>query len=59
VTALDVEVDLVLSVVLIVGAYQFYFFTQDHRVRPTRTFRFALDEGIPFVPAWSWVYSLL
>jgi membrane-associated phospholipid phosphatase len=58
-SALDVAVNLVLSVVLIVGAYQFYFFTQRHRVRPTRTFRFPLDERIPFVPGWSWVYSFL
>lgn len=55
----DVAVNLVLSVVLIVGAYQFYFFTQRHRLRPGRTFSFAVDERIPFVPAWSWVYSLL
>jgi membrane-associated phospholipid phosphatase len=59
VTALDVAVNLVLSVILIVGAYQFYFFTQRHRIRPARTFSFALDERIPFVPAWSWVYSFL
>lgn len=47
---LDVVVNLVLSVILIVGAYQFHFFTQRHRARPARTFRFALDERILFVP---------
>jgi membrane-associated phospholipid phosphatase len=58
-SAADKAVNLVLSVVLIVGAYQFYFFTQRHRLRPPRTFAFSLDERIPFAPAWSWVYSFL
>lgn len=55
----DTVVNLVLSVVLIVGAYQFYFFTQRHPWREARTFHSPLDERIPFVPAWSWVYSFL
>jgi hypothetical protein len=55
----DIGINLVLTVVLIVGAYQFYFFTQRHPWRPARTFRSPLDERIPFVPGWSWVYSFL
>jgi hypothetical protein len=55
----DVMIDLVLSVVLIVGAYQFYFFTQRHRLKIPRTFAFNVDERVPFMPAWSWVYSFL
>lgn len=58
-TPLQIGVNLVLSVVLIVGAYQFYFFTQRHRWREPRVFHSPLDERIPFVPAWSWVYSFL
>lgn len=58
-TALDIGVDLILSIVLIVGAYQFYFFTQRHLLRTPRHFHFALDERIPFQPGWSWVYSFL
>jgi membrane-associated phospholipid phosphatase len=58
-SALDIGVDLILSVVLIVGAYQFYFFTQRHLLRTPRHFHFALDERIPFQPGWSWVYSFL
>lgn len=58
-STLDVLINLALSVILIVGAYQFYFFTQRHGARPPRIFRFALDERIPFVPGWSWVYSFL
>jgi membrane-associated phospholipid phosphatase len=59
VNAQDIGVDLILSVVLIVGAYQFYFFTQRHLLRTPRHFHFALDERIPFQPGWSWVYSFL
>lgn len=58
-TAVDYMVNLVLSGILIVGAYQFYFFTQRHPVRAAREFRSALDERIPFVPWWSWIYSFL
>lgn len=56
---LDIGVDLILSIVLIVGAYQFYFFTQRHLLRTPRHFHFAIDERIPFRPGWSWVYSFL
>jgi membrane-associated phospholipid phosphatase len=55
----DLVANLVLSVVLIVGAYQFYFFTQRHRLQTPRVFHSSIDERIPFVPAWSWVYSFL
>jgi membrane-associated phospholipid phosphatase len=52
-------VHLILSVVLIVGTYQFYFLTQRHQFRAARVFHFALDEKIPFISWWSWVYSFL
>jgi membrane-associated phospholipid phosphatase len=58
-SAFDIAMDLVLSVVLIVGAYQFYFFTQRHWIRPARRFASPLDERIPYVPGWSWVYSFV
>jgi membrane-associated phospholipid phosphatase len=50
---------LVLSVILIVGAYQFYFLPQRRPLRPPRSFIFAMDEAMPFWPIWSWVYSFL
>ncbi|MBN8494896.1 MAG: phosphatase PAP2 family protein [Burkholderiales bacterium] len=56
---LDIGINLVLSVVLIVGAYQFYFFTQRHWIRPPRRFVSPIDERIPYMPGWSWVYSFL
>lgn len=58
-TAVDYIVNLVLSGILIVGAYQFYFFTQRHPLRAAREFHSPLDEKIPFVPWWSWIYSFL
>lgn len=50
-------VDCTLSVILIVGVYQFYFLTQRIDPRRMRVFRSPLDEKIPFLPGWSWVYS--
>ncbi len=52
-------IDLILSAVLIVGAYQFYFWCQRHPLTATRQFRSPLDERIPFVPGWVWIYSFL
>ena len=58
-TAVDYVVNLVLSGILIVGAYQFYFFTQRHPLRKPIVWRSPIDEAIPFKPQWSWVYSFL
>ena len=44
---------------MIVGAYQFYFFTQRHPLRKPIVWRSPIDESIPFKPQWSWVYSFL
>jgi hypothetical protein len=52
-------IHLILSIVLIVGTYQFYFLTQRHQFTPVRTFHFSWDEKIPFVAGWSWIYSFL
>lgn len=56
-TTLDMVVSFTLAVVLIVGAYQFYFWCQRRTRQRTRTFKFALDNRIPLRPAWVWVYS--
>ncbi|MDR0563591.1 MAG: phosphatase PAP2 family protein [Azoarcus sp.] len=55
----DYFVHLILSCILIVGAYQFYFFTQKHIWFKTREFKTFLDDKIPFIPWWSWIYSFL
>ena len=58
-TSTDYVMQLVLSVILIVGAYQFYFWCQRHPLAPPREFRFALDRRVPYWPSWVWIYSLL
>jgi membrane-associated phospholipid phosphatase len=58
-TAMDYVIQLVLSVILIVGGYQFYFWCQRHPLAAPREFRFTLDQRIPYWPSWVWIYSLL
>lgn len=55
----DYVVNLILSVVLIVGGYQFYFLTQRRPLFRTRTYSSRIDEAIPFWPSWTWIYSFL
>jgi membrane-associated phospholipid phosphatase len=55
--AADYLIHLTLSVVLIVGGYQFYFWCQRNPFTTPREFRFALDERIPFRPGWVWIYN--
>lgn len=52
----DYSINIVLSVFLIFGVYQFYFFTQRHCRRPISLWT-PLDDIIPFRPAWVWIYS--
>ena len=55
----DYVVHLILSVILIIGGYQFYFFTQRHMWVKIREFGTFLDEKVPYLPWWSWIYSFL
>jgi len=57
--ATDRIVQLVITVFLIVGVYQFYFWCQRHHARRPREFSLAIDDRIPFQPAWVWIYSFL
>jgi membrane-associated phospholipid phosphatase len=52
-------IDLILSAVLILGAYQIYFWCQRQSFVPPREWSTRLDAWIPFAPAWVWVYSFL
>ena len=58
-TLADHLIHLTMSVFLIFGVYQFYFWCQRQTWRPTVRFRNALDEAMPFWPVWAWVYSFL
>jgi len=59
VTASALLIHLSLSAVLIVGVYQFYFWCQRNAVFEPRVLGHALDERIPFLPSWVWIYSFL
>jgi membrane-associated phospholipid phosphatase len=52
-------IDLILATVLIVGGYQVYFWCQRRRLFPVREWESRLDERIPKVAGWVWVYSFL
>lgn len=55
----DYAIHLALSVVLIVGIYQFYFWCQRHQFAKPRELRLPIDDLIPYRPHWVWIYSFL
>ncbi len=57
--ATDHIFQLVISVFLIVGVYQFYFWCQRNPINSPRELRSPLDDAIPYSPRWVWVYSFL
>lgn len=55
----DLVSQLVVSVLLIIGIYQFYFWCQRHPLGKAREFRTFIDDAIPYRPGWVWIYSCL
>jgi membrane-associated phospholipid phosphatase len=55
----DYVIQLTLSVFLIVGGYQFYFWCQRNALTEARELRLPVDDLIPYRPSWVWVYSFL
>jgi len=56
--AFESLIHLSIAVLLIVGAYQFYFLPQRRPFRRSIKFHLnKIDHAIPFVPQWVWVYS--
>ena len=55
----DYVIHLTLSVFLIVGVYQFYFWCQRNPLTAPRELRLPVDDWIPYRPAWVWIYSFL
>jgi len=53
----DRILELFITVVLIVGGYQFYFWAQRQTFRKARYFETEWDSLINFDPRWVWVYS--
>jgi membrane-associated phospholipid phosphatase len=58
-TTTDYMIDLVLSVILIIGVYQFYFWCQRNHFATPRELCSAIDERIPYWPSWVWIYSFI
>jgi membrane-associated phospholipid phosphatase len=53
----DRFIELAMTIVLILGGYQFYFWAQRQTFRDARYFETPLDELIRFNPRWVWIYS--
>ena len=53
----DRVIELFITVVLIVGGYQFYFWAQRQRFFDARYFETSWDAKINFDPRWVWIYS--
>jgi membrane-associated phospholipid phosphatase len=53
----DYAINLLLSMVLIVGVYQFYFWCQRNHLAAPRELRLRIDDWIPYWPSWVWIYS--
>lgn len=57
--ATDYAVNLVLSVIMIIGVYQFYFWCQRNYVAAPRELKLRIDDWIPYWPSWVWIYSCI
>src|SRR5882724_5417176 len=55
----DLIIQLCMSVILIVGIYQFYFWCQRNHLATPRQLRLPIDDAIPYLPSWVWIYSCL
>ena len=53
----DRVLEVFITVVMIVGGYQFYFWAQRQTFRPARLFDMACDSWLAFDARWVWVYS--
>lgn len=55
--SLDYFIVLIMSVVLIVGAYQFYFWCQRQYIHPRKGLMTFVDRWFEYKPQWVWIYS--
>jgi membrane-associated phospholipid phosphatase len=58
-TPVDYVIHLFMSLFLIFGVYQFYFWCQRQKWVAPRRFSSKLDDYFPYWPIWAWVYSFL
>jgi membrane-associated phospholipid phosphatase len=53
----DRGLELAMTIVLIIGGYQFYFWAQRRRWLPARSLETRFDAMVSYDPRWVWVYS--
>ncbi len=58
-TPTDYVLHFIISLFLIIGVYQFYFWCQRNVIKKTYDLSLAIDERIPYGPSWVWIYSFL
>jgi len=56
---IDRLIQLIISIFLIVGVYQFYFWCQRNPLAPARELKMPIDDLIPYRARWVWIYSFL
>lgn len=56
-TPFDRILEVVITIVLIIGGYQFYFWAQRQRIYKPRYLTTRVDKMISFDPRWIWIYS--
>jgi len=54
---MDYLVYIMMCIFLIIGVYQFYFWTQNHAKKSPRSLETSLDRKFKLKPKWTWVYS--
>lgn len=56
-SAMDYIVYFFMCIFLIVGVYQFYFWTQNHPIKKSRSLETKWDQYFTLKPRWVWIYS--
>lgn len=54
---IDYTVLFIITIILIIGFYQFYFWCQRNHKRTPRTFNTRVDSWFKLKPWWIWIYS--
>ncbi|MEE9549476.1 MAG: phosphatase PAP2 family protein [Candidatus Binatia bacterium] len=57
VLSIDYLVMVTMTLVLIIGVYQFYFWCQRQLIRPRKELLTVFDSWFDYQPSWVWIYS--
>jgi membrane-associated phospholipid phosphatase len=55
--SLDYAIVLLMSIILIIGVYQLYFWCQRQYIRPRKGLMTFIDRWFTYKPGWVWIYS--